>query len=191
MSLDFHQNHCVISIEGLPPGLLMSNPANSLFAKKTSRKVIPTPEESALLRCYWTEDQASLAFPAWNFVRGLVRASSGLKLPFNKKKALAPIIAGDVSASPTMIPFGTKKYDIDIRRVMVQRQGILRARPWLKTWGLTVDLYWESQFLGADFYETILVELLEILGKSIGIGDFRPECRGPFGRFRVLRIEKE
>jgi hypothetical protein len=33
--------------------------------------------------------------------------------------------------------------------------------------------------------------LLEQSGLSIGIGDFRPEKRGPFGTFRVTRFEEQ
>jgi hypothetical protein len=31
----------------------------------------------------------------------------------------------------------------------------------------------------------MMVELLNIAGKVSGAGDYRPQCKGPFGRFRV------
>ena len=35
------------------------------------------------------------------------------------------------------------------------------------------------------FSEALVRELLDIAGKRIGLGDFRPERKGPFGRFRT------
>jgi hypothetical protein len=33
-------------------------------------------------------------------------------------------------------------------------------------------------------------QLLTEAGQSIGIGDFRPEKRGPFGTFRVIKFKE-
>jgi hypothetical protein len=70
----------------------------------------------------------------------------------------------------------------------VQRQGILRARALLDTWKLKFQVDWEISTLGDDFDRTVLPELLTILGERIGIGDFRPQTKGPFGKFRVVKI---
>jgi hypothetical protein len=101
---------------------------------------------------------------------------------------LAPIIAGDVSLFPDSLGFGTKDYKIDVRRAVVQRQGILRARAWLPKWALSFGFEWETSSLGEDFAHTVFRELLTTLGERIGIGDFRPQTKGPFGKFRVVSI---
>jgi len=183
-----HDNRCTVVLEGLFPGILLHNPAGMSVAK-SAKKSIPTAEEEAEASAYWTEDHTSLAFPAMNMRSGLVQASAGWKVPSNKKLGLALVVAGDVSIEPYMIPFGTIKYMIDTRRAVIQRQGILRSRALLPKWKLTFEVCWESQHLGTDFPQTILPELLERLGGTIGLGDFRPAKRGPFGRFRVVSIK--
>jgi hypothetical protein len=195
-------NRVKVVIEGIGRGILLHNPAgNAHFQTKKQqeqagtkpkvKKSIPTPEEEAAAALYWNEDHSSIAFPSWNILQGLVRAASGARLPSNKKKYLAPIIAGDVELEPEMLPFGTIEYLIDTRRVVVQGQGILRSRPLLKNWTLTFFVKWEDQYLGPNFGTEELRELLDTLGGSIGLGDFRPACRGPFGKFRVVGIEKD
>ena len=194
-------NRVKVVIEGVGRGILLHNPAGSAHfmtkeqreaagVKASTKKRIPTPEEEAKAGLYWTEDGGSIAFPSCNIHRGLVKAASGTKLPSNKKKPLAPIIAGDINLEPDMLPFGTKEYSIFTTRVVVQRQGILRSRPNLKNWRLTFYVTWEGQYLGPDFGTEELQELLETLGSSIGLGDFRPACMGPFGKFKVVSIEK-
>ena len=72
-------------------------------------------------------------------------------------------------------------YDIDTRRATVQRNAVLRSRPRLEKWAAKVELEIDEEFIA----EPTLRELMDIAGRIIGVGDFRPEKSGPFGRFRV------
>lgn len=188
--MEIHPNKCDVTIQGLPPGILLHNPCG-IGENKGAKKIIPTPKKEASSYLYWTEDKKSIAFPAINFQRGLIEAATGWKAPLNRKLALGPILAGDMSITPIMIPFNTKEYEIDMRRVVVQRQGIIRSRPLLYPWELNFIVNWESQYLGKeDFMESVLPDLLQQLGHAVGIGDFRPKkSKGPFGRFKVEKIE--
>lgn len=186
---ELHSHHCQVTIEGIGEGILLHNPSGMGKGGKTAKREVYIPEIEAEAACYKTS-KGELGFPAENIRCGLIRACSGWKVPGNKKLSLSPVVAGDVSISPSMISFGTKKYEIDTRRVVVQRQGILRSRPKLPEWKLTFIISWEGQYLGDDFDSTVLPELLERLGKTIGIGDYRPACRGPFGRFKIVSIKK-
>jgi hypothetical protein len=187
-SLKLHNNSCTVVIVGVFPGILLHNPAG-MGTNKSAKKVIPSPEDEAAASAYWTEDRSSLALPSFNLYRGLVEASSGCKLPGDRKRPLGPVVAGDLSIEPYMIPFNALDYRVDMRRVVIQRQGIVRARACLPEWGLTFQVLWEAQLLGTDFHKNVLPDLLERLGKSIGVGDFRPgKSKGPFGRFLVESI---
>jgi hypothetical protein len=191
MSETTYENECEVTIEGIGKGILLNNPS-SMFDPQPGglSKKHPTPEEDAAKKCYWTEDKKHLAFPGDNIWRGMINASTGAKLPSNKKMSLGPLVAGNTEIFPSMISFGTKKYEIDTRRAVVQRQGIPRSRPKLPTWSLTFRVGWDSGYLGKEFHETILPQLLDRLGHQIGIGDFRPEKKGPFGKFKVVKIKK-
>src|SRR5206468_9490807 len=99
------------------------------------------------------------------------------------------IIAGGVRVGPPMLSFGTKKYAIDTRRAVVQRQGILRSRPLLKNWTLDFDLVIEDEEVVSPQFFPTLRDVAEFAGRSIGIGDFRIEKNGPFGKFQVVEWE--
>ena len=188
--MEIHPNKCKVIIEGLSPGILLDNP-QSLLEKTGIKKIKSNPEEEAASRLYWTSDKKSIAFPAFNFYKGLVQAGAGWKCPLDRKRSLPSTIAGDMSIEPVMIPFNTKKYQIDIRRATIQGQGIALARPLLFPWQLKFTIKWNSQYLGTDdFTQTVLPDLLEQLGHAIGIGNFRPKkSKGPFGRFDMKEIK--
>jgi hypothetical protein len=122
-------------------------------------------------------------FPAWNLFRALTKGASGYK---NKAtKTTGPrLIASSVQIEPAMLSFGTRKYDIDVRRAVVQKQGILRARPLLKKWELEFDLLVNEEDVSPDFFP-VLRMIVEDTGRKVGIGDFRVERNGPFGKFQV------
>jgi hypothetical protein len=181
-------NSCEVVLEGYEPGILLHNPAG-MGGNKKATKNIPSAEEEAKNGCYWADD-GMVAFPSDNIRSGLIRASSGMKIPSNRKMSLNLVVSGDILIEPVMISFGKDTYTILTKRVVIQRQGILRSRPLIYPWELKFTIKWEQQYLGEDFHENILPDLLERLGGTIGIGDYRPEKKGPYGRFAVKSIKK-
>jgi hypothetical protein len=62
----------------------------------------------------------------------------------------------------------------------------MRYRPRFDQWGAKFRLILNDQMLSSEDAHRLLNEA----GESIGIGDFRPEKRGPFGTFRVTKFEE-
>ena len=78
---------------------------------------------------------------------------------------------------------GIKEWDyLDRRRVTIQRSGITRIRPALRSgWKINLVL----QVLTPEYIDqTFLNETLQSAGRLIGVGDFRPT----FGRFMVTKF---
>ena len=73
---------------------------------------------------------------------------------------------------------------LDVRRVMIQRNGINRTRPAMKAgWRATFDLLIN---LPEYIDRNSLRETIEQAGRLIGVGDFRPT----FGRFGIVAFEE-
>ena len=166
-------------IKGVGLGILLHNPAG--MGQSNGKKVIPTPEQEAAAGCYWTEDKMSVAIPSWNLFRALVKAAGAYK---DGKVAMSRIVAGSVAVEPAMLSFGTKEYAIDTRRAVVQRQGILRSRPLLRNWQLEFDLLVNEEDVSPKMFPTLRL-ICEDAGRRVGIGDFRIDKNGPFGKFVV------
>ena len=70
---------------------------------------------------------------------------------------------------------------VDMRSVVVQRARLMRCRPRFLDWSATVDI----TFDGAVIDRADLVRIADTAGELVGIGDYRPENGGDFGRFSV------
>lgn len=59
----------------------------------------------------------------------------------------------------------------------------MRHRPRYENWSMEFILEVQDDLLSVDLCQQLLTEA----GLQVGIGDFRPEKRGPFGSFRVTQ----
>ena len=70
--------------------------------------------------------------------------------------------------------------------VVIQRSRILRTRPMFEEWGAEVIVNTDPALVT----EAQLTHWLEIGGSRLGLGDWRPEKSGTFGRYELESIEQ-
>jgi hypothetical protein len=80
-----------------------------------------------------------------------------------------------------------KSFEVDARPITIPatKGRIMRYRPRFNDWSAAFEFNLNEKLLGVDDAHLLLNEA----GEQIGIGDFRPEKRGPFGIFRVTKFE--
>lgn len=78
--------------------------------------------------------------------------------------------------------------EVDARPVTIPatKGRIMRYRPRYEKWSMKFLLEIQDDLLDLSLCHQLLSEA----GVQIGIGDFRPEKRGPFGSFRVVKWEE-
>lgn len=175
----------VFKLVGLSP-LLHNNPAEFIgnpVDELATKKKKYDDEEEARLRVYKDAD-GDFAHPAESFPKALVKAAAGKKI--NKAHATQLIKAGVFIAEPYCKILDAKgkpikNYAIDRRSVVVGKARVLRCRPCYSHWRMEVPLEIDMAILSKE----IVKEILMLAGRFPGIGDYRPEKGGAFGRFRV------
>lgn len=70
---------------------------------------------------------------------------------------------------------------IDCRAVGVGKSRLMRTRPVFLDWSMTCHLHYPEERIELDQIRLAF----ENAGRLIGLGDFRPECGGTFGRYKV------
>ena len=180
-----------IIIRGVTP-LLMHNPSQMRRAETMARKTIPSPEEEAEAGLY-RFDTGELYIKADHVREAMKAAAVGVR--FNRKAA-KPVLAAAVMEHPDYPRFLLTRdgepittWDIDTRRAVVQRQGILRSRPVVRLpWQATCVFIFD---VGVVADPAPLVATMMQAGQTSGLLDYRPSKGGSFGRFEVIAASAE
>ena len=74
-------------------------------------------------------------------------------------------------------------YEVDSRPVVVPatKGRVMRHRPRLEEWRIVTDVEIDTDLLEPE----VAKDILEAAGRFKGLGDYRPQHAGPFGRFQV------
>lgn len=149
-----------------------------------------TPMEQAQTRLYLGHDGEPM-IPQPNLFRCLIDAGqffkSGKSKITTQKSSMIPACA---EIEGLEIPIGHKDpWTVDTRAVRIPSTGgrILCHRPCFHDWRLSFALNIDTDMITAK----LLREIVDAGGKRIGLGDFRPACKGPFGKFVVVEWREE
>lgn len=183
-----------VTIEGLTP-LLMNRFTDEAEIATTSGHSPALrgsgkgpPREQAERTAYRNPATGELFLPGPNVLAALVEAGKFHKLGKNKvttqKSSLVP--AG-LLVDEIMVPLGTTEFEVDSRRVRIPATGgcVMRHRARLDRWKATFSLEVDETVFDSAFVRA----LVDDAGKKVGVGDYRPATRGPFGRFLVTHWE--
>lgn len=152
--------------------------------KRSGKKDYGTPRQQAEGTAYRDDDTLKIWIPTLWFKGSMAVVSSDYKIP-GSRKSVKSIFGGVV------LPVNEKCYfkgdlhlkdvEIDSRPVVIQRSRTMRHRSRLENWSVEFELEIDDSLLGDESVHQILTEA----GRRVGVGDFRPQKGGPFGRFIV------
>ncbi len=146
-----------------------------------------SPEQEATPKLYQDPKTGLFGIPVENLYASLAKA--GQQVPLTKatdkiSTATTTKLYSLMSIKEEFLPFDAEQqgWVVDMRRGRNPNGGeaVVLVRPKFETWTIrpTVELYG-----GCDSGK--IQELFNIAGASVGLGDFRPGCKGPFGRSAV------
>lgn len=175
-------------VVGLSP-LLTHNPASmgAPKAQGTKGSNIPTPEDEAEAGAYRLPD-GQCAIPAISFRSAIIEAAGAWKA--SGRRSSMRTILSHLEIQDELLPLWHPEdgsplnhYVIDRRRARVQKAGILRCRPRFDRWSVTFTLVYDELLLTQP---EILKDIATDAGRRFGVGDYRPQTKGWFGRFAVV-----
>lgn len=180
-----------VTIEGTTPLLCNRFTDEAAQAATSGNRVASigekgTPREQAEKKLYRSSDGKRLVIPQPNVFRCIIDAGTYFKAGKSKvttqKSSLIPAC---LSIPQIEIEIESREgWDVDIRAVRIPSTGgrILCYRPCFNDWRLSFDMELDTEIMTVK----LLREILDAAGKRIGLGDFRPACKGPFGKFVVV-----
>lgn len=186
-----------VTIEGVTP-LLCNKFTDEAQQKATSGNTISTvgdrgtPREIAEAKIY-TDIDGDACIPQPNILRCVIDAGKYFKAGKSKvttqKSSLIPSCL-DIEGVSFKITH-KEPWTIDTRPVRIPATGgrILCHRACFNDWRLSFEVTLDTTVLSVK----LLREILDKAGRAVGLGDFRPDCKGPFGKFCVVvwNVEEE
>ena len=147
-----------------------------------------TPREEAEKVCY-RYPNGTLYHPGAAFARLLREAGANHKVKGSRRSVKFSIPSAVIVVEDTVSLFHPETgepltdFEVDSRPVVIPatKGRVMRHRPRCDKWAATFHLEIDDDLLPVAFIQ----QLLEEGGRKLGIGDFRPEKGGPFGRFAI------
>jgi hypothetical protein len=176
-----------VEIKGVSPILInrfKESDEQPVAVKKTTKKDYGTPREQAEATPYRDGEDGLLWIPTvW--LTGTIRTvASDYKLP-GTRKSVKSVSGGAVIPTDEKMYFlekyKLKDIEVDSRPVVIQRARVMRHRARLEAWSVKTTIEIDEEIIPVDHVHQILNDA----GRRAGMGDFRPQKGGPFGRFLV------
>lgn len=140
----------------------------------------------------YTNEKGQIGMPMQNLYSAIVEA--GRNVEFRPKKKVSTkdttLVPVFLSFSEEFFPFTNgAKWVPDLRRGInpgnqMTKVPVAVIRPKFSEWEFKCNITVEHAGDHGVSVETVQ-KLFEWAGKAVGLCDFRPTCRGPFGRFEV------
>lgn len=152
-----------------------------------------TPREQALAKRYADPD-GNLYIPGANIYACIIAAGAFHKAGKSKLTTLkTSLIPAGVMLDDLVCPLHTAagevltSWEVDSRSVVIPSTGgrIMCHRPRVDEWCCTFNIDVDTSVFAPNLVRAVVDDA----GKKIGLGDYRPARKGPFGRFVVTRWE--
>lgn len=176
-----------VQIEGIAPLIINrfhEDAAEAATSGVHARKEQPSPEEDAAARLYPHNGHGN-TIPAENVRQSMIAASSRTKIG---RRSATVDTAASIYIFPELLDLDGE-WHVDSRAIVIPstRGRILRHRPMFNQWSIAFKLQVNTDLIDLQTVKKIL----EDAGALVGLGDFRPQRKGPYGRFSVVSWEKE
>ena len=173
-----------VGIEGVCPLLFHAWNCESVKGKGEAKKGSKEKKTDDVESYVYRDEKGQICIPG-EYLRGsIVNASKFQQDPRSPRKSAMDLYKAAIVSLTPLAGLGVKEWDyMDMRRVVIQRAGVTRHRPAMNTG-------WKAKFiLMCNLPEYVSPQLLnatiQMAGKVIGVGDFRPS----YGRFVVTSFQ--
>ena len=175
-----------VEITGITP-LLQNKPAEYGFDEQWIEKKASTDYEKEALQKLYIDSSGLIYQPATHIDRALIEAGKKIKVKGQGKATYSKLFGSMVAVEEFEIPHKIQEYEIHKSLVVIPstKGRVMRYRPMFKKWIIEFHIEGEE-----EIPQDVIKEALEIAGKYVGIGDWRPEKKGKFGKFQVTKFKE-
>lgn len=174
-----------VSVKGITPLLMHRFRDAGADEPSKKRTGVPDWKQEAEAALYKGPD-GIIYQPAEHLEKSIQNAAKSFKMAGKRGATYGKLVGATLVISPDAIPHKIQKYEIDSRSVVIQRARIIRYRPRFDNWELDFTIGLPDDQLPVS----VIKEVLDQAGLYVGIGDYRPQKGGKFGKFMVTKFNE-
>lgn len=173
-------------ITGVTP-LLQNKPEDYGFDTEWVEKKASNDYEKEALKKVYVDSDGNIYQPSTHIERALIEAGKKVRVKGSGKATYSKLFGSMVTIPQMDIPHLQPEWTVFKALVVIPstKGRVMRYRPMFKEWKLQFIIEFEDE-IPAD----VVKQALEIAGSYVGIGDWRPEKKGKFGRFMVTSFQE-
>lgn len=179
-----------IKIRGISPLIMhrFSETSKEAIIKTTTKQAKKIREakniEKEIEEAKYLTNNGSPAFPVIGFKKAMTRAGKQLGIKMTEARTNFFVIGEFSDHCNTEVTELSGQWDYRYDNIVVgQGKADIRCRPQLNNWTAIITVGYNSSVIS---FEQI-INMLQIAGYGVGVGDWRPEKDGSFGRFEVIK----
>lgn len=175
-----------VEITGIT-ALLQNKPEEYGFDNQWVEKTATTDYEKEALKKLYINLKGIIYQPGCHIEAALIEAGKKIKVKGQGKATYSKLFGSMVSVCQEDVPHLIPKYEIFKKLVVIPstKGRVMRYRPMFRKWKLQFYIEFEE-----EIPKEVIKEGLEIAGKFVGIGDWRPQKKGKFGKFQVTSFKE-
>lgn len=173
-------------ITGITP-LLQNKPEEYGFDVEWVEKKASNEYEQEAFKKLYVDTEGKVYQPSHHIERAMIEGGKKIRVKGAGKSTYSKLFGSMVSI-PVM-EIGHAKQDYEVHKCLVvipsTKGRVMRYRPMFREWVLKFVIEVEDEIPG-----DVVKQVLEIAGQYVGIGDWRPEKKGKFGKFQVTSFHE-
>lgn len=176
-----------VQIEGTTP--ILFNRFRDVQIEGKSKKRTGAMAEAEIEDKLYQDEKGKTLLPSVYLKNCIVEASKQFKIVGKGKSTYSKLVASTIDIEPFMIELDCGKYEVfRISAVNPMTRGrMMTERPRYNKWKATFEIVVNDVAVPIS----VLNEILEHSGKYVGIGDWRPQTKGMFGKFMITSFKTE
>jgi len=171
-----------VTLTGISP-LLMNKPSMLIGDISKDKKPLRDDYEEQAKQKLYANPKGKLYQPSTHIYGTLIEAGKHKKVVGKGKSTYSKVVGYAVQIEPFEIEHKKQGWEVfTILAVNPSTKGRNPlSRPILKEWEIELNVIFDEN----EIAPSIMKELFDIAGKVVGIGDWRPQKKGPYGKFHV------
>ena len=176
-----------VTIEGTTP--ILFNRFRDAAIEGKSKKRTGAMAESEIEDKLYLDEDGKVQLPSVYIKNCITEASKQFKIVGKGKSTYSKLVASTIDIEPFMIEFKSGKYEVfRISAVNPMTRGrMMTERPRYNKWGASFEIVLNDPGVTVS----VINEILEHAGKYVGVGDWRPQTKGMFGKFMISSFKAE